>query len=350
MTAEAERALAAMPLPRSIQKRESAPLEFTGEQRKLILDSFLNGATEGEAAVLLELAKLRRLNPITKQIHFVKRWDNDRDCYVWSAQVGIDGFRAIAERTGLYDGQDEAEYEYEKDGKAIRLCRVKVYRKDWSRPAVGVAHFSEYAQLRRDKNLTHMWATKPHVMLAKCAEALAFRKGFPEDTSGLYAPEEMPEVTEKEVNAPPRATPVVEPKRSAAKPAQTSKAKPLVDVQDGETEAQATARTLKSGAKVVGETTLEREGREKLKAAAKEPLPWERLEIYCREQGFAIQQGWDVAKALVENGTLQKFARRGDLDAPSLVLVVAELAKAKAAKDLVDSKLSKPTREPGEDD
>jgi len=166
-----------------------APMEFTEDQRKLILNSFLSGASEQEAAVLLELARLRRLNPITRQIHFVKRWDSQRRAEVWSAQVGIDGFRSIAERTGLYDGQDEPEFEYE--GKTLKLCRVRVYRKDHSRPAVGVAHFSEYAQLNKEKQLTAMWATKPHVMLAKCAEALAFRKAFPEDTSGLYSPEEM---------------------------------------------------------------------------------------------------------------------------------------------------------------
>jgi phage recombination protein Bet len=179
---------------KAIQRLTVAPLEFTQEQLKMIRQSFLNGANEQEASVLLELARLRRLNPITKQIHFVKRWDSMKRVDIWSAQVGIDGFRAIAERTGLYDGQDEPAFEY--DGKALKACRVKVYRRDWSRPAVGIAHFTEYAQYKKDKEsgrqeLTAMWASKPHVMLAKCAEALAFRKAFPEDTSGLYAPEEM---------------------------------------------------------------------------------------------------------------------------------------------------------------
>lgn len=166
--------------------------EFNPEQRRMILDSFLSGASEAEATVLLELARVRRLNPITRQIHFVKRWDMDKQREVWAAQVGIDGFRSIAERTGLYDGQDEPEFGYSTvDGRRVLVsCKVKVYRKDWSRPAVGVAFLNEYAQRKKDGNFTRMWAEKPHVMLAKCAEALAFRKAFPEDTSGLYAPEE----------------------------------------------------------------------------------------------------------------------------------------------------------------
>lgn len=215
----------------------TAPLEFTAEQRKMILASFLSGASESEAAVLMELARVRRLNPITRQIHFVKRWDSEKNAMVWASQVGIDGFRTIAERTGLYDGQDEAEFSYDPEGKLFS-CKVRVYRKDWSRPAVGLAHFSEFAQYKKDKSLTRMWAEKPHVMLAKCAEAIAFRRGFPEDTSGLYSPEEMPEVeqqqsrptVERDVNAPP-PPPALQPTNGVAQPAPSQTDKVAAKVQ-----------------------------------------------------------------------------------------------------------------------
>jgi phage recombination protein Bet len=170
-------------------------LVFDDAQRQIIRDSFANGASDQEFALLMEVARSRRLNPLMRQIHFVKRWDSGKGREVWSVQVSIDGLRAVAERTGLYAGQDEPEFVEEPDG-TLKLCKVRVYRKDWPRPAVGVAHWSEYVQTIRDRATgkerpAAMWARMPHVMLAKCAESLALRKAFPEDASGLYTTEEM---------------------------------------------------------------------------------------------------------------------------------------------------------------
>ena len=172
-----------------------AALDFDDAQRQIIRDSFANGASDTEFALLLEVARARRLNPLMRQIHFVKRWDTGKGREVWSWQVSIDGLRAVAERTGLYAGQDEPEFVDGPDG-ALLLCKVRVYRKDWPRPAVGVAYWSEYVQTIRDRQTgkdrpAAMWAKMPHIMLAKCAESLALRKAFPEDTSGLYTTEEM---------------------------------------------------------------------------------------------------------------------------------------------------------------
>lgn len=170
-------------------------LVFDDAQRQIIRDSFANGASDKEFALLMEIARARRLNPLMRQIHFVQRWDSSKNRMVWSWQVSIDGLRAVAERTGLYAGQDEPEFVDGPDGAPV-LCKVRVWRKDWPRPAVGVAHWSEYVQTTKDRTTgkerpAAMWARMPHVMLAKCAESLALRKAFPEDASGLYTTEEM---------------------------------------------------------------------------------------------------------------------------------------------------------------
>ena len=165
-------------------------VEWSAEQRKIIRDSFANGASDIEFSALLETARVRGLDPFKKQVFFVKRWDSQRRCEVWAVQISIDGLRGLAERTGKYDGQDEPEFVYDAE-KRLTACKVRVYRKDHGRPSVGVAFFAEYAQTTKEGKLTKFWSQMPHVMIAKCAEALAIRKAFPEDTSGVYTEEEL---------------------------------------------------------------------------------------------------------------------------------------------------------------
>ncbi len=276
-------ALATVPQSAPLEHKKIQPLEFTAEQRKMIRDSFLSGASDAEASVLMELARLRGLNPITQQIHFVKRWNSQRRCEVWAAQTGIDGFRSIAERTGLYEGQDEPEYVYGKDGR-LSVVKVRVYRKDWSRPAVGIAHFEEFAQRTKEGNLTSMWATKPHVMLSKCAEAQAFRRGFPDDTSGLYAPEEMGDEDEREVN--PAPSPPQNPQKSTT---ESVKAKlrskiQVVDVQPGQTESEAVAAAEEP-------------------PPSSEPTPWEQVVVSAKEWGFTdVKQVAAIVRGAVGKG------------------------------------------------
>jgi hypothetical protein len=62
---------------------------------------------------------------------------------------------------------------------------VLVYRKGCAHPFTAIAKFSEY------NAGGSMWQKMPANQLAKCAEALALRKAFPHQLSGLYTPDEM---------------------------------------------------------------------------------------------------------------------------------------------------------------
>jgi RecT family protein len=109
-----------------------------------------------------------------------------------AVQVGIDGYRLIAERTGRYAPGRETTFEY-KDGQLFSATAyVKKQTTDgtWHEFS-STAFLTEYAAYTKDKSLTHMWASKPHIMLGKCAEACALRKGFPAELSGIYTKEEM---------------------------------------------------------------------------------------------------------------------------------------------------------------
>lgn len=140
------------------------------------------------------------LDPLARQIYCIPRFG--RDGLEWSIQTAIDGFRVVAQRSGQYAGQEPAQWLTEAGdwvdvfvqqlhGQHPLAARVTVRRHDWEIPLTAVATWDEYAQTTSKGELTSMWKQRGPGQLAKCAEALALRKAFPQDLSGIYTDEEM---------------------------------------------------------------------------------------------------------------------------------------------------------------
>ena len=171
-----------------------AEVSYSREQLDLIKRTFALDATDDEFALFVATAQRLNLNVFAKQVHFVKRKGRA------ITQIAIDGFRVVAERSGTYEGQTAAQWCGE-DGvwrdvwlsskEPPAAARVGVYRRGWREPLYCVARWGAYAQRDRDGNINQMWSTMGDVMLAKCAEALALRKAFPQDLSGVYTSDEM---------------------------------------------------------------------------------------------------------------------------------------------------------------
>lgn len=146
--------------------------------------------TDEELRRLTYTCRTRQLDPLLNHIHCMFYKEKGSDERTVSFQTSIDAFRLIAARTQQYAGSDEPKF-VEKDGKVVS-CSVTVYRLVGGIrcPFAAIAFMTEYAPHPAVAQYT-LWPKMPHVMLAKCAEAAALRKGFPDELSGLYVEEEM---------------------------------------------------------------------------------------------------------------------------------------------------------------
>lgn len=161
------------------------------DKDRLVLLSRTLGAdlNRDELHLFLAVAARLGLDPFTRQIHAVK----DRKSGRFFVHVGIDGRRAIAQRTGLVDGTNgpywcgpDAEWrDVWLSPEPPAAAMFEVFKKGCARPFRGVARLQSF------RGTGPNWSERPDHQLAKVAEDHAWRKAFPFEMGGLptYVPE-----------------------------------------------------------------------------------------------------------------------------------------------------------------
>lgn len=172
---------------------------YTQEQIELVKRSIMPGASNDELSLFIAHCKRTGLDPFSKQIYAIKRWDGSQGREVFQPQASIDGYRLTAQRTGEYAGQ-VGPFWCGKDGvwRDVWLeegppaaAKVGVIRHGHEQPIYSVALYKEYVQRKQNGDIVKMWKNMPANQLAKCAESLAIRRAFPAELAGIYTEEEM---------------------------------------------------------------------------------------------------------------------------------------------------------------
>lgn len=160
--------------------------------------------TQADLAIFFAQSERVGLDPFSKQIYMIGRrqkiGNTDQYEIKQTIQVSIDGLRVIAHRVAqqchevfsmsdtLWADKTGTWHDVWLSPEPPSAAKVSVKRGGGVFSAVAI--FKEYVPIYKGKP-SGMWATKPALMIAKCAEALALRKAFPSDMSGIYTDDEM---------------------------------------------------------------------------------------------------------------------------------------------------------------
>lgn len=168
-------------------------------------NSLYPSAAPASISLVLNYCRAADLDPMQKPVHIVPMWDSKAGRMRDVIMPGVGLYRTQAARTGQYAGVTEPEFGPDVTekigGQEITYpawCKVSVKRLLANGSIVEFAATERWKENYavkggKEKSIAPnaMWAKRPYGQLAKCAEAQALRKAFPEMTGASPTADEM---------------------------------------------------------------------------------------------------------------------------------------------------------------
>ncbi len=209
--------------------------ESNGEKVKLspamvkrYLVSGGGNVTDEEIMMFISMCRFQHLNPFLREAYLIKYGETQPATMVVGKDVFMKRARRHPEFTGLQAGIIVTDVEsgvtdyregtfYEKDIENLVGGWAKVFIRGYEVPFYASVPLDEYIGRKKNGEVNGQWASKPATMIRKVALAQALKEAFPEESAGLYAPEEISEVAEVTLNE----APIQEVEEITEKPAET---------------------------------------------------------------------------------------------------------------------------------
>lgn len=148
--------------------------DWTDEKIALLKKSYAADLTELQFDIFMELCKVQRLNPFTKDIYGMVIKGK------LVVVTSINGLTKVAERTGKYAGMDDVCLARDENGK-IEAATATCYKMLEGQRC----GFTATVYMKEYNTGKNNWSHMPVTMISKVARAHALRLGFPE-AANLY--------------------------------------------------------------------------------------------------------------------------------------------------------------------
>lgn len=169
---------------------------------KVLQSSLYPGAATASVEMVLGYCDAAGLDPLQKPVHIVPMWDGKNGQMRDVVMPGIGLYRTQAARSGCA-GITEAEFGPDRTenigGQSITFpqwCRVTVKRRqaggsvdEFTAREFWTENYAIKGGKEKSVAPNAMWTKRPYGQIAKCAEAQALRKAFPEIGSAPAAEE-----------------------------------------------------------------------------------------------------------------------------------------------------------------